>query len=339
MLARAKVKDWRAAVRIAYRHLLAMVGDDIPVIVAGYSNGAALSLDLTLDTLEDDHLRAPDQIVLFSPAIGITRTAALARAHHLLSWMPWFSKLGWGDIQPELDPFKYNSFPTDAGYQTHVLTRSIRARLANLGDRAGAFPPVLAFMSLADATVFVEAVVSGLFDRLSSPENELVVFDINRRARMRDFFRTDPVARLRSLTERTTTPYRLTVISTLDATTDTLEEWSRQGGATEPVITDLELAWPPGFYSLSHVAIPFPPDDPIYGFLANRSERFGIQIGMLEPRGERGLLSVPADQFARLRSNPFFPYIEQRLVEITGNPAALEDHPSAGSTVDPTTGN
>ncbi len=316
MLARAEVKDWRAAVRIAYQHLLATVGDDIPVIVAGYSNGGALSLDLTLDTLEDESLRTPRQIVLFSPAIGITRAAVLARTPNLLSWMPWFSKLGWSDIQPEFDPFKYSSFPTDSGYQTHVLTRSIRDRLARLGDGADSFPPVLAFMSLADATVLVEAVVSGLFDRLTSPESELVIFDINRQARMRDFFRTDPVGRLRTLTERQTTPYRVTAVSTLDDSGAILHAWSRPGGATEPVVTDLGLEWPRGFYSLSHVAIPFPPDDPVYGFLPNTAESFGIPLGMLEARGERGLLSIPADQFNRLRSNPFFAYIEQRLIEM-----------------------
>ncbi len=324
MLARAKVKDWVAAVRIAYQHLLATVGDDVPVMVAGYSNGAALALDLTLDTLDERDLRTPNQIVLFSPAVGITRAAVLARTPNLLSWMPWFSKLGWSDIEPEFDPFKYSSFPTDSGYQTHVLTRSIRIRLAKLGDDADRFPPVLAFMSLADATVLVEAVVSGLFDRLTKPENELVVFDINREAKMRDFFRTDPADRLRALTNRDTTPYRLTVISNIDETTAALEEWSRPGGATEPVITDLTLEWPRGFYSLSHVAVPFAPDDPTYGFLPNSGERFGIPLGMLEPRGEKGLLSVPAGQFNRLRSNPFFPYIEQRLINLTAAPSAPE---------------
>ncbi len=34
------------------------------------------------------------------------------------------------------------------------------------------------------------------------------------------------------------------------------------------------------------------------------------------------LLSIPASQFNRLRSNPFFPYIEQRLINLTGPPPA-----------------
>lgn len=316
-LQRAEVEDWRAAVRIAFAHLAATVGADARIIVAGYSNGGALALDLALDAIDADDLRVPDQIVLFSPAIGITRAAALARIHRVISWMPWFNKLGWGGIEPEFDPFKYSSFPNDAGYQTHVLTKSVRAGLAGIQSRETAerFPPVLTFMSLADATVLVEAVVSGLHDRLVDHDSELVIFDINRQAKMTGFFRTDPAQRLRSLTERSSTPYRLTVITNSDETTDTLEEWTRPAGEEDASITPLDLGWPKSFYSLSHVAVPFAPDDPIYGAVPNLDQRFGIQIGSLEPRGEKGLLTVPAAQFNRLRSNPFFPYIEQRLIE------------------------
>ena len=317
-LSRAKVKDWRAAVRIAYTHLQKTVGDDSRIIVAGYSNGGALALDLALDSLDAENLRTPDQIVLFSPAIGITRAAALARIHRVISWMPWFNKLGWGGIEPEFDPFKYTSFPNDAGYQTHVLTKSVRARLTKIQGRkiAERFPPVLTFMSLADATVLVEAVVSGLHDRLVDLDSELVIFDINRQAKMIGFYRTDPAQRLSSLTARSSTPYRLTVIMNADESTDALEEWTRAAGETESSIRPLEIEWPKGFYSLSHVAVPFPPDDPIYGVVPGPGQAFGIQIGSLEPRGEKGLLSIPASQFNRLRSNPFFPYIEQRLIDI-----------------------
>jgi alpha-beta hydrolase superfamily lysophospholipase len=316
----ADVEDWMAAVRIAYRHLLGSVESGHPIVVAGYSNGGALAIDLALDSIEDDQLPTPDRLVLYSPAIGITRAAAFAKAHRMLSWMPWFNKLGWSDVLPETDPFKYNSFPTDAGYQTHVLTRSIRKRLADLEHTGGAgdMPAVLTFMSLADATVRVEAVVEGLHDRLSNPKNELVVFDINRQAKMSDFFLVDPAERLRSLIERPTTPYRLTVISNLDETTSTLEEWSRPAGSTEVTMTPLGQEWPRGFYSLSHVAVPFPPDDPIYGTHPDPEQLFGVQLGTLEARGERNLLTVSAAQLIRLRSNPFFPYIEQRLRSLTG---------------------
>ena len=74
--------------------------------------------------------------------------------------------------------------------------------------------------------------------------------------------------------------------------------------------------WPPGVYSLSHVALPFPLDDPVYGTEPDPDNLFGVQLGTLEPRGEKGLLDVPSDQLTRLRCNPFFSYVEQRLGEI-----------------------
>ena len=322
-LRRAAVDDWRAAVRIAYRHLETTVGPSGDIVVAGYSNGGALAVDLALDSLADEELRVPERVILFSPAIGITRLAALARAHRVVSFMPWFDRLAWTDIQPEWDPFKYNSFPADAGYQTHVLTRSIRRRLAALDVQrvASRFPPVLTFMSLADATVLVEAVVDGLYDRLPGPEHELVIFGINRQAKMRDFFRTDPAARLQMLIDRPTTPYRLTAVTNIDESTAALEVWSRPGGAREADLEALDLQWPRGVFSLSHVAVPFPVDDPIYGLEPDPDNLFGVQLGTLEPRGERGLLAVSPGAFTRLRCNPFHDYVERRLREAAGGGA------------------
>lgn len=332
-LQRAEIDDWRAAVRMAYRHLEGTVGPAGDIIVVGYSNGGALAVDLVLDSLADDELRIPDRVILFSPAIGITRLAALARAHRVVSFMPWFSRLAWTDIQPESDPFKYNSFPADAGYQTHLLTRSIRRRLAEIEVQqvSSRFPPVLTFMSLADATVLVEAVVEGLYDRLTGPEHELVIFDINRKAKMRDFFRTDPVARLRMLIERPTTPYRLTAVTNIVESTAALEVWTRPGGAREAEVEALDLEWPRGVYSLSHVAVPFPVDDPIYGLEPDPDNLFGVQLGTLEPRGERGLLAVSPATFLRLRCNPFYDYVERRLREPVGGGVSRESNLAADS--------
>jgi alpha-beta hydrolase superfamily lysophospholipase len=321
-LRHACVDDWRAAVRIAYDHLRDEIGETGQLVIVGYSNGAALALDLALDALSDDQLRPPDRIVLFSPAVGITRAAVLARSHRLLTVLPWFNKLEWSSINPEFDPFKYNSFPKNAGFETHVLTTSVRERLRRLetAGRSADFPPVLTFMSLADATVLVEAVVDGLYDRLSDPFNEFVIFDINRSAAMRGFFRADPVDRLSSLTSRTTTPYRLTVITNADEATNAVVIRTRGAGESEFESLDSGMEWPPRFYSLSHVAVQFPPDDPIYGWLPPTDEAFGLQFGAIGLRGERGLLTVSEALLSRLRANPFFPYVEQRMVELTAAP-------------------
>jgi hypothetical protein len=73
------------------------------------------------------------------------------------------------------------------------------------------------------------------------------------------------------------------------------------------------MAWPRGVYSLSHVAIPFAPDDPVYGSSGNEHKNGyqGLPLGALQPRGETHLLTAPLSQLMRLRHNPFYAYVEQ----------------------------
>ena len=79
--------------------------------------------------------------------------------------------------------------------------------------------------------------------------------------------------------------------------------------------TILDVAWPPGVYSLTHVAVQFSPDDPVYGTNKNSNDKYhGLLLGRLQPRGESHLLTAPLRQLMRLRHNPFFTYLEQRVV-------------------------
>jgi hypothetical protein len=77
----------------------------------------------------------------------------------------------------------------------------------------------------------------------------------------------------------------------------------------------LGLTFPPAAFSLSHVALPFPVTDPLYGSQPDNAESFGVNLGNLTPRGERGVLVVPLDALVRISSNPFYPYIERRIIE------------------------
>jgi len=62
------------------------------------------------------------------------------------------------------------------------------------------------------------------------------------------------------------------------------------------------------------VAVPFSPDDPVYGSNENVDSFYhGLPLGRLQPRGETHLLTAPLSQLMRLRYNPFFGYIEQRV--------------------------
>ena len=58
-------------------------------------------------------------------------------------------------MQPEYDPYKYNSFAVNAGYQAYQATVEIQSQLNRLEKqgRLAEIPPILAFQSAVDATV------------------------------------------------------------------------------------------------------------------------------------------------------------------------------------------
>ena len=73
------------------------------------------------------------------------------------------------------------------------------------------------------------------------------------------------------------------------------------------------------FFSLSHVALPFPPQDSLYG-TDPEGEDFGIHLGNQALRGERGTLLQGADALVRASCNPFFPYVTERITEAIAAP-------------------
>ena len=173
--------DMAAAVRVAMKHLNEKVNGK-PVHIVGYSNGAALAVEFALDALEGKTQPLPASLTLISPAVGVHPAGAFAGAKNALSNLPGLSGLAFLSIQQEFDPYKYNSFATNAGAVVHDLTRSVARRIA---DRAGtdpdiALPPVLVFKSTVDATVSTDAVIDRLLKRLRPDRHELVLFDVNR---------------------------------------------------------------------------------------------------------------------------------------------------------------
>jgi hypothetical protein len=86
-----------------------------------------------------------------------------------------------------------------------------------------------------------------------------------------------------------------------------------EAGATAERTRTLGLAYPPELFSLSHVAIPFPVNDALYGMDPAGDEDFGVNLGTIAARGEVGLLIVSLDSLVRASSNPFFPYMLGRI--------------------------
>ncbi len=317
-LVQVQWQDMAAAVGLAMRHLREVIGDK-PLYVVGYSNGGALAVHYALMSLQDPTLPPVDGLVLISPSIGVSAVAALAVWQGRLGYLLSLHKLAWNAILPEYDPFKYGSFAVNAGDQVYRLTAEIQSQLTALGMAGdlGHFPPVLAFQSVADATVSTPALVKGLFDRLPEGGHELVLFDINRTAEVEHILLNDPKAVLGAMLHDRSLPFALSLLTNESEVSQRLIVIHKEPGDSEVTERALDLAWPEGLYSLSHVALPFPIDDPLYGG-QDTGDSPGIHLGRIELRGERGVLQIPAADMLRLRWNPFYPYMEQRLLEFVG---------------------
>jgi alpha-beta hydrolase superfamily lysophospholipase len=308
-------EDWLAAVRVGARHLRATIGPDKPLVLVGYSNGGALVLKYTLDALEGSGDPEAARVVLLSPMIGVAPFAWLARVISMLGPLPAFEKARWLDVYPEYNPFKYNSFPANAGLQTWRLTTALQAQIARAASRglAARLPPILTFHSLVDATVSTPAVVHLLYDVIADERSELVLFDINRTSGLVPFIRPGDAILLSRLTDAAPKRYRRTLVTNVDPASLEVGEKSVAPNASRIETRPLGLAWPRDVYSLSHIAIPFPLTDPVYGRDAMAIPAGVIQLGLLSPRGERAVLSVPSDTLMRLTCNPFFDYLDARV--------------------------
>jgi len=306
---------WRAAVRAAARHAASRAGASGRLVIVGYSMGALLAVDYTLEALAGSGDPPPAALVLLSPAMQVSAVAAAARFQRRLAGLPGLSKLAWTNINVEYDPCKYVSFPVRAGEEIYGLTREVDRTMRALGanGRLAAFPPVLAFQSVVDATIVPSGIVDRLFDRLPAPAgSSLVMFDVNRLEASAVFMRLAPDAFPHALVAATTQPYDLTLVTNRDpATREVVARRRAPGGAAWDTI-ELGLAWPSGVYSMSHVALPFPEDDPIYGVGADPTGR-ALDLGALVLRGERQLFAIPMDELMRLRYNPFHAYLASRL--------------------------
>jgi alpha-beta hydrolase superfamily lysophospholipase len=313
-------RDWYAAVVLAVEHVAERAGPDRPIYVGGHSTGGALTTLYCLHSLADPSLPRPARLVLVSPAIGITRTAVLTRVLAGLSFIPYFEKSRWIDVMPEYDPYKYNSFPVNAAKQIFLLTRELRSVLEAEGTkgRLDAMPRVLAFQSLVDATVTTSEVVDGLLLRLPERGHELVLFDINRGEALQGLITPGLVEDLERIRAAPALPFRLTLVANLAPESREVIAYTREAGTRDTRRTELGLRWPEGILSLGHVALPFPEDDPVYGLAPKRGGGPWYPLGALTVRGEVGTLVVPLGQLARLRSNPFFVVIRDRLVEAIG---------------------
>ena len=164
---------------------------------------------------------------------------------------------------------------------------------------------------MVDNTVSAPAVVNALFSKLAPEGHELIVFDINSHADIEPFLNVSALATRSRFLEMLPIPVDSTLVANANAETDRVVSLRRAAGSKVTVETALDLAWPAEVYSLSHVALPIAPDDPIYGAVSPEDGR--IFLGRIEARGERGLLALSTASLQRLRYNPFYSYVETRI--------------------------
>ena len=324
-LAEVEWQDWSEATRLAVREARRRAGPGTPLHLVGFSNGGALAMKYALDAIGDDQLEQGDRVVLIAPLIGITSFARFAGVFGWPAVLPAFAKAAWLGVVPEFNPFKYNSFPINGARQSSLLTRALQKRLNQYAreGRLGALPPVLTFQSVVDFTVSTPAILTALYSLLPDNGSEIVLFDVNRTVKFGPLLRPSAYVALDRLTPTSPQPYRFTSIINASDDSDATVERSTAPGQLQSEDHALSLPYPPGIFSLSHLAIPIPMDDPLYGLQSDPKAQpeFGFNLGAMSARGERGSLVVDQDFLMRLPSNPFFPYLLERVDEGINRPS------------------
>jgi len=309
----ARWEDWAAAVRVAIRHAAQLPGAEESFVLGGYSNGGLMAIDFALRCDEDPELPCPDGLVLFSPAIAVTRLAVISNWHVLLSWVPYFEKSKWLSILPEIDPFKFTSFPKRAAWEIYKLSTGTYKQLKQPAE-AAKLPPILTFQSVVDNTVSTAAIVTNLYSQLPANGSELVIYDVNRSSTILHLMNKVPIDPAAWLEAVAPLPYGVTVIGNRNRHGPEIGRVSLAAGETTLATGRTDMVWPEGLYSMSHIAVPFRADDLIYGdgSAAEGGER-RLMFGNLAPRGEEGVLRLKSAYFLRTRYNPFFSYQAEHL--------------------------
>jgi alpha-beta hydrolase superfamily lysophospholipase len=313
-------QDWMAATRLAIREAKRLAGDDVPLHIVGFSNGGALAMKYTLDALDDPRLTKPQRVVLISPMIGVTSFARFAGIAGWPAIFPAFAKAAWLGIVPEFNPFKYNSFPVNAARQSFQLTQALQKQIAadSRNGKMGELPPILTFQSVMDSTVSTRAVITALYNHLPANGSEVVLFDLNQAVAFGPLLRSSSYTALPRLLPPAPRNYTATIVTNVTPETTDTEARTIVAGQTAETTDPLGITYLPDIFSLSHVALPFPLSDSLYGRYPEPRNQYGISLGTFAARGERAVLVVGLDSLMRLSSNPFFPYMLKRIDDNIG---------------------
>jgi len=134
------------------------------VYLGGFSTGATLSVH---HAMKDDSIRG---LFLFSPALKITGKARFAC--WLSSLGRVFPRLRWlGHLQPDINPFKYQSFSANAACQIYHLTKAIEGTMG----LSPLHTPMFIAASEDDTTVEIEGTMR-FFSSAISRKKRMILY-------------------------------------------------------------------------------------------------------------------------------------------------------------------
>jgi esterase/lipase len=303
--------DLAAVVSLATTHLSEKLKGK-PLYVVGFSTGAALALNHELEAITLNKATQYSKMIFMSPAIGLTPIAQGAYWQAKLGELLGQEKLYWNSVETEYDPFKYMSFAVNAGDVVYQLTLRNQLLLKQLNPKQlQAIAPIQTFQSIIDDTVSSVNVVDELYQYLPENRHELVIFDYNRSSNFRLLMNQDPMLPFEPYWTNHPIDYRLTFIESYQQ--DGRAVRAREVGLfADQAPQELLLSWPKGVFSLSHIALPFPIEDSLYGPIAVENSET-VQIGLAIFQAERGLFSMSAANMLRQKWNPFYPYMLGRM--------------------------
>ena len=310
-----KWQDMAAVVKIGMKRLTQKLGDK-PIHIMGYSTGSSLALNYTLSTLKDDTLTLPSSLMFYSPAIGVSKAAPFAVWQSRIGHFFDLPKLEWNSIGPEYDPFKYNSFAVNAGDQVYRLCLEVQKQFDHYlteTKHTKKFPPVLSFQSIIDDTVSVSDTVDHLYKRLPKGDHTLVMFDINNHFSKNLLVKRKVTETIDYLKNRSGgSNYQFDLISDQNSTSGSIKLITN-----DKVIKELPYFWPKKLFSLSHLAMPIPENDSLYGSM-DAPKSPGIELGHLAIYGESSVLEISPSAILRQRWNPFHAYTQERVLKFLG---------------------
>lgn len=153
---------------------------------------------------------------------------------------------------PEFNPFKYNSFPTNAARQSFLLTKALQKQIVtdSRNHRLNSLPPVLTFQSVVDSTVSTRAIVTALYNRLPENGSEIVLFDLNHAVRFNSLLRRTSYTALARLLTAPPRAYQTTIITNANSASTDMEIRTTPAGKTDTTVEKLQgMRYLPDVYS------------------------------------------------------------------------------------------